>query len=347
MRVFLSVYPGFTLAIPMEAVASMMLYNQETEKTVQYEPKSRCTFISLPWLFNMRDQPVPHGVILREWNSKENKVVLLTAEVKSVIEIPDNEFYPIPKSLAALRFSAVFSGIKFSDNPVLLLNIKQLLEVIQNEQWKTESKPNPPEPQPSPAAVSEPSPPPPDKIVEEPLASPAVVSEPSPPPPIEVIEEPSTSPAVTLEPSPSTLNEVIDEPPASPAAAAPEPPPPPDKVVEEPPISSPAETSEPSSLALDEVLEPCEIIEEPPTSPAVTIEVYPPPHEVIEDIEVCEIIEGIEVCEVVEDIEVCEIIEDTEACEVIGDIDEPPSPMGTSETFSLTLNEAIELCEII
>jgi hypothetical protein len=318
MRVFLSVYPGFTLAIPMEAVASMMLYNQETEKIVQYEPKSRCTFISLPWMFNMRDQPVPHGVILREWNSKENKVVLLTAEVKSVIEIPDNEFYPIPKSLSALRFSSVFSGIKFSDNPVLLLNIKQLLEVIQNEQWKTENKPNPPEPQTSPQGVE-------PEVRSSPLEQPLpeVAPEPSPPPPDKVVEEPPASPAAP-EPPP---HEVIEA----------------REVVEEPPISSPAETSEPSSLALDEVIEICEIIDEPPTSPAVTIEVSR--HE---EIEVCEIIEDTEVCEVVEDIEVCEIIEDTEACEVIGDIDEPPtSPMVNSELFSLTLNEAIELCEII
>jgi hypothetical protein len=191
MRVFLSAYSGFTLAIPMDAVASMMLYNQETEKTIQYDQKSRCTFISLPWLFNMRDQAVSHGVIMREWNSKENKVVLLTAEVKRDIEIPDKEFFPIPKALGALRFSAIFSGIKFSDNPVLLLNIEQLLQVIQNEQWVTDKITNPPEPQPGPQGV-EPSYPRyavRGSPLEQPLST--APSEPSPPTPNKVIEEPS------------------------------------------------------------------------------------------------------------------------------------------------------------
>jgi len=135
MRVFLSAYSGFTLAVPMNAVAAMMLYNQKTEKTVQYDQKSRSTYVSLPRLFRLPDEVVRHGIILREWNSKANKVVLLTAEVKRDIEIPDEQFHPLPKAFGALRFSEIFSGIQFSDNPVLLLNIEQLAEYIQREQW--------------------------------------------------------------------------------------------------------------------------------------------------------------------------------------------------------------------
>jgi len=333
MRVFLSVYPGFTLAIPMEAVASMMLYNQKTEKTVQYEPKSRCTFISLPWLFNMRDLAVPHGVIMRAWNSKENKVVLLTAEVKHVIEIPDKEFYPIPKSLGTTRFSAIFSGIKFSDNPVLLLNVEQLLQVIQNEQWVIDKTPSPPEP----------LPPAPGKTVEEPPPSPAVVSEPSPPAPSKVVEEPPIK-------EPLVEKQPVEEPPKSPAVASEASSLTFDKILEvcgviEKPPTSPAETSEPPSLALapqtspqgevsplDEVIEVCEIVEEPPTSPAVT----PEPsslalNDVIEDIEVCDVIENIEVRE---DIELCEVIDES-----------PTIPMETSEPLS-PLDEILELCEV-
>jgi hypothetical protein len=138
MRVFLSTFSGFTLAVPMDAVASMILHNQETEKTIQYDHESQSTYVSLPRLFKLPDQAVHHGIVLREWNSKENKVVLLTAEVKRDIEIPDEQFYPIPKVLGALSFSSIFSGIQFSGNPVLLLNIEQLAQVIQKDRQVTE-----------------------------------------------------------------------------------------------------------------------------------------------------------------------------------------------------------------
>ena len=317
MRVFISVYPGFTLAIPMDAVASMVLYNQKTEKTVQYDPKNRSTYVSLPWLFNMPDQEVPHGVVMREWNTKENKVVLLTAEVKRDIEIPDEEFYPIPKALGALRFSAMFSGIKFSDNPILLLNVEQLFHVIQNEQW-VNKKPSPPvpaaavsepspAPPPSPAAVSEPSPPPPDKIVEEPPKSPALASEASSltiDKILEVcgvIEKPSISPAVALEPSLPTPNEKIDER---------------NEVIEE--------QSEVINEQSEEI-EVCEIIDEPPIDLTVISEASLQTH--------------IEVCEAIDESPIS-LVANSEAFALTF----APQP-GQGDEFP-ALNEIIELCEI-
>jgi len=337
MRVFLSAYSGFTLAIPMEAVASMVLYKQKTEKIVQYDPGSRSTYVSLPWLFNMPDQAVPHGVVLREMNSKENKVVLLTAEVKRDIEIPDEEFHPIPKAWGALRFSEVFSGIKFSGDPVLLLNTEQLLQVIQNEQLVTDKKPNLPE-QPVPVVPSEPSPPAPNKVIEEPPKNSAVASEAS---------------SLTIDKILEVCG-VINKPP-----------------IEKPPISSEV-TAEPSSLALepqtspqgvepevrvsplkplDEVLVLCEIIDDPPISPAETSEPSPQISnediELCEDIEVCEDIEPCEVIELCETIEVCEITELCETVEVCEVIEDPSiSPADTSEPSSLAINEVLVLCEI-
>jgi len=133
MRVFLSAYPSFTLAIPMEAVSSMMLYKQKIEKTILYDQEKRNTYVSLPGLFNMKDKSVYHGIILRGWNSNENKIVLLTAEVKRDTEIPDEEFFPIPKTLDAMSFSEIFKGIQFSGSPVLLLNIEHLVQIVQKE----------------------------------------------------------------------------------------------------------------------------------------------------------------------------------------------------------------------
>jgi chemotaxis signal transduction protein len=133
MRVFLSAFSGFTLAVPMDAVGAMVLYNQKMEKTIQYDQGKRSTYVSLPMLFNLPNETVHHGIVLREWNDKENKAVLVTPEVKRDIEIPDEQFYPIQKSLGALRFSEVFSGIHFSGNPILLLNIERLAQSIMNE----------------------------------------------------------------------------------------------------------------------------------------------------------------------------------------------------------------------
>jgi len=154
MRVFLSAYPSFTLAIQMEAVGSMTLYNQKTEKAIHYDQEKRNTYVSLPELFNMKDKTVYHGVILRKWNSNENKIILLTAEVKRDTEIPDEEFHPIPKTLGAMSFSSMFKSIQFSGSPVLLLNIEHLIQIVQKEKPPAEEKTNPP---PLPEAAPKPS----------------------------------------------------------------------------------------------------------------------------------------------------------------------------------------------
>jgi chemotaxis signal transduction protein len=137
MRVFLSEFFGFTLAVSMDAVASMMFFNQEMEKIIRYDQENRNTYVSLPLLFNQPSASICYGIVLRNWNTIENKVVLITAEIKRDIEITDDQFYPIPKSMGALRFSEMFSGIHFSDNPVLLLNIERLAQNVMSKTQET------------------------------------------------------------------------------------------------------------------------------------------------------------------------------------------------------------------
>jgi hypothetical protein len=117
----------------MDAVASMVFYDQKMEKIIQYDQENRNTYISLPLLFNQPSASICYGIVLRNWNTIENKVVLITAEIKRDIEIPDDQFYPIPKSMGALRFSEMFSGIHFSGNPVLLLNIERLAQNVMSK----------------------------------------------------------------------------------------------------------------------------------------------------------------------------------------------------------------------
>jgi hypothetical protein len=135
MRVFISDFSGFTLAVPMDAAASMMLYDQKTEETIHYDQENSSTYISLPLLFNLPDINVCHGIILRERDSEAGKIVLLSAEIIRDIEIPDEQFYPMPEALSALRFYKMFSGIHFSDKPVLLLNIKQLTHLSSEKKY--------------------------------------------------------------------------------------------------------------------------------------------------------------------------------------------------------------------
>jgi chemotaxis signal transduction protein len=134
MRVFLSAFSSFTLAVPMEAAASIMLCDHETEKTVHYDKDTMNTYISLPKLFNLPDETVRHGIILRDDGNTANKVVLVTSEIKRDIEIPDRQFHSMPKALSALRFSKMFGGIHFSGNPILLLNVEHLVESVQEQQ---------------------------------------------------------------------------------------------------------------------------------------------------------------------------------------------------------------------
>ena len=272
MRVFLSAFSGFTLAVPMNAVAAMMLYDKKPEKIIEYDQKNRNTYISLPRLFNLNEEEIRHGIILREWNSTANKVVLLTAEIKRVIEIPDTEFHPIPKSLGALRFSRIFNGIKFSDNPILLLNIEQLTQLIQEEQQilndRSYSTQQPLPEEPPPPAVPEPPPPPPEPKIEQPLPE-------EPPPELESqIEQPSSD-------QPLSEELPTEEPPPT-AASEPSPPPPePESQIEQPPPEEPPPMVISEVEPLTELLVLEELPSEPP--PEELLVEQPPPEELLVD----------------------------------------------------------------
>jgi hypothetical protein len=293
MRVFLSAFSGFTLAVPMSAVAAMMLYDKKTEKLIHYDQKERSTYISLPRLFNLNEEDVHHGIILREWNSTANKVVLLTAEIKRDIEIPDKEFHPIPKSLGALRFSKIFNGIKFSDNPVLLLDIEQMTQLIQEEQYVINTKNNytepplseepeqplseePPPKEPPPPVTSEPSPPPPEleSQIEQPPSEeppPIAAPEPSPPPPepesqieqsTQIIQE-DQQVRNEIEPLPDQL--LLEDLPSEE---------PPEELLVEEPLSEEllVEEPPPEELLVEEPLSEELLVEEPPSTAASGIE---------------------------------------------------------------------------
>jgi len=156
MRVFICAFSGFSLAIPMRSVSSLTLHEHEAAQTVEYNMENRNTYVSLPHLFSLPSELIRHGLVLKSLisgngdredgnieddNIIENKIILLTTEVKCETEIPGEDIFPIPKTLGTIRFSALFNGIRFDTNdvsdtsgkPILFLNTGNLVQIIQKE----------------------------------------------------------------------------------------------------------------------------------------------------------------------------------------------------------------------
>ena len=148
MRVFLCPYEGFSLAVPMDIVLSVILNRENTVKTVVHNLKNQNTYISLPRLFNCANHEVKHGIILKDGNNKrpENKFVLLTYEIESEAELSLNKIYPLPEAFASMKFSNFFKGIVFFGRPrekksgdthpedlILLVDSEHIVQNIKKE----------------------------------------------------------------------------------------------------------------------------------------------------------------------------------------------------------------------
>ena len=129
MRVFLCSYTDFSVAIPMNSAASLIIYKSAAEQTVEHDSINNNTFISLPLLFNNPQAVIRHGIILKTCNNDEfdeeqddfrNKTILLTTEVECEAEIPPENIFPVPKTLNVFDFSAYFNGISFNSQKVIL-----------------------------------------------------------------------------------------------------------------------------------------------------------------------------------------------------------------------------------
>jgi len=154
MRVFICLYNGFSLAIPMDFVSSIFIFNDNADYKFRYDNEKRNTYISLPSLFDSPVSKIHHGIILKneiyednEYDTFENRVILLSTEIDREREIPSDKFYSIPKTLGIIKFASIFAGIFFyprknrnntvsdisAGDMVLLLNPQQLVQNIQKE----------------------------------------------------------------------------------------------------------------------------------------------------------------------------------------------------------------------
>ena len=143
MRTFLCAFTGFSVAIPMRSVSSLLLYTDKAARAVEYNTENNNTYISLPLILQCPAAVIRHGMILKNSDDNTsndddtitNKTILLSTEVECETEILPEKIYPLPRVFGVFSFSAFFSGIVFNsqDAPILLLNPNQLILNIQKE----------------------------------------------------------------------------------------------------------------------------------------------------------------------------------------------------------------------
>jgi len=148
MRVFICVFGNFSLAIPMDFVSSITLFDGNANKAIEYKKENGNTYISLPILFNNPQSSIKHGIILKDGKDEyteddsviKNKNILLTTEIECEIEIPEKVIYPVPETFKVMRFSFLFNGIVFysqagraQEELILLFNPEKLIRNIKRK----------------------------------------------------------------------------------------------------------------------------------------------------------------------------------------------------------------------
>ena len=135
MKYFICVLGKIQIGIPTECTERLI--QAARIQTSVYETENQEAFISLPALLRQKDAAAPHGLVLKTGikSPAENpqvKTILLTPSIDIELEIPEANIHRLPEAFVGL-FSC-FSGICFIDssqNPILMLNPKKLVEDLQ------------------------------------------------------------------------------------------------------------------------------------------------------------------------------------------------------------------------
>jgi hypothetical protein len=101
----------------------------QTERIIQVtrvqcavrETENQEVFISLPVLFQQKDNAAPHGLVLKSDNTEQSgfKTVLMTPPIDAELEIPEDDIYNLPKALSGVfKF---FRGAYCTDQNVILI----------------------------------------------------------------------------------------------------------------------------------------------------------------------------------------------------------------------------------
>ena len=143
MRVFLCSYTGFSLAIPMDSVSSIILHKNADYSAIEHDSVNNNTFISLPRLLRSPQDVIRHGIILKCGGNDEtsdteginiNKTIILTTEIECETRIPSDNIFPLPKILSGFDLSLFFNGISInSAKTTLFLNSRDLLNNVETK----------------------------------------------------------------------------------------------------------------------------------------------------------------------------------------------------------------------
>jgi len=143
MRVFICSLGNISMAIPIDLISHIILFNGKTEKAVDYNSENGNTYFSLPLFFNYPSEKIKHGIILKSSENSDageilkNKTILLTTEIEREIEIQDEKIFPVQKTLNHTQFSLLFKGLLFDsenqrmENIILVLNPDYFLLTYQ------------------------------------------------------------------------------------------------------------------------------------------------------------------------------------------------------------------------
>jgi hypothetical protein len=131
MRYFLCGFDQFSVGVPEDSVAAIMLYPEAvTEGIKREEPGGRAgdVFFSLPHFFELADRTVRHGIVLKAAGGdpaggepeEGPRQVLLVRAVEGEADIAPEDIYPPPKLLTTPGKSPFLKGISFAGQTMIL-----------------------------------------------------------------------------------------------------------------------------------------------------------------------------------------------------------------------------------
>jgi hypothetical protein len=139
MRYFLCSFDQFSLGVPEDAVAAIMIYPKTVTEMITREEelppesptgdpsgspagslagRSGDVFFSLPHFFELADKTVRHGIVLKA-GEEGPRQVLLVRTVEREADIAPEDMYPLPQLLTAPGKEPFLKGISFAGQTMI------------------------------------------------------------------------------------------------------------------------------------------------------------------------------------------------------------------------------------
>jgi hypothetical protein len=146
MRFFLSTFEDFCLAVPIDQIASLVVFSQTVEEEVFRNEENGDTYFSLPHFFGSPGEEVRHGLVLKEpgqdrdLEEHDRKILLVTSVERDEV-IPGALIHPLPRVLFAMDGVSVITGIYFigDSSPILFIDPMRLIPcMLKDKNTETE-----------------------------------------------------------------------------------------------------------------------------------------------------------------------------------------------------------------